>query len=83
VESICGDACEFDFPAEPIVLYLFNPVSESGLARVIGNLEHSLTANPRRVVVLYHNPEHEEILARSAALQRTGGTHQYVIYQAR
>jgi SAM-dependent methyltransferase len=83
LESICGDACEFQFPAESIVLYLFNPVSESGLERVIGNLERSLIENPRRVLVLYHNPEHEQILARSAQLKKIGGTHQYVIYEAR
>jgi len=81
LESICGDACEFEFPAEPIVLYLFNPVSESGLARVIGNLERSLTANPRKALVLYHNPEHEVILARSPQLRRACGTHQYAIYE--
>ena len=82
LESICGDACEFQFPAEPIVLYLFNPVSESGLGRVIGNLERSLIENPRRVLVLYHNPEHEEILANNAQLKKIGGTHQYAIYEA-
>jgi SAM-dependent methyltransferase len=81
LESICGDAREFDFPAEPIVLYLFNPVPESGLARVVGNLERSLTANPRKAFVLYHNPEHEEILARSPKLRRACGTHQYAIYE--
>ncbi len=82
LESLCGDACEFEFPAEPIVLYLFNPVSESGLARIIGNLERSLAAKPRRVLVLYHNPEHEHVLAGSANLKRTGGTHQYAVYEA-
>jgi SAM-dependent methyltransferase len=82
LESICADVCEFEFPAEPIVLYLFNPVSESGLARVIGNLERSLMASPRKAVVLYHNPEHEEILASSAKLKKIGGTHQYAIYEA-
>jgi SAM-dependent methyltransferase len=82
LESICGDAYEFQFPAEPIVLYLFNPVSESGLGRVIGNLERSLIENPRRVLVLYHNPEHEELLTHSGALRRTGGTHQYAVYEA-
>ena len=82
LESICGDVCEFEFPAEPIVLYLFNPVSESGLGRVIGNLERSVMASPRKVVVLYHNPEHEEMLASSAKLQKIGGTHQYAIYEA-
>ncbi len=83
VEAICADACEFEFPSEPIVLYLFNPVSESGLARVIGNLERSLAANPRKIFVLYHNPLHENIPARSACLKRTGGTNQYTIYESR
>jgi hypothetical protein len=81
LESICGDACEFEFPAEPIVLYLFNPVSESGLAGVIGNLERSLITSPRNVLVLYHNPEHEQVLASSGHLYKIGGTHQYVIYK--
>jgi len=82
LESICGDVCQFEFPVEPIVLYVFNPVSEPGLGCVIGNLERSLIENPRRVVVLYHNPEHEKMLTRSAALRRTGGTHQFAIYEA-
>jgi len=33
--------------------------------------------------VLYHNPLHDEILARSTSLTRTGGTHQYVVYESR
>src|ERR1700693_3337466 len=31
LESICADATEFHFPAEPTVLYLFNPFPEAGL----------------------------------------------------
>ena len=31
LESICADATEFPFPAEPTVLYLFNPFPEAGL----------------------------------------------------
>jgi hypothetical protein len=42
LESICADATEFPFPAEPIVLYLFNPFPEAGLKRMIANLELSL-----------------------------------------
>jgi hypothetical protein len=41
-----------------------------------------LIENPRRVLVLYHNPEHEEMLASRAKLQKIGGTHQYAIYEA-
>jgi hypothetical protein len=80
LESICGDAIQFPFPAEPTVLYLFNPFPESGLRRMMADLEHSLRAHPRALYVLYHNPLHEHVLSRSAVLSKIGGTHQYSIY---
>jgi hypothetical protein len=83
VESICADATEFPFPAEPTVLYLFNPFPESGLRRIIANLEQSLHAHPRGVYVLYHNPLLEHVLSESAALEKIGGTRQYSIYGSR
>ncbi len=83
LESICADATEFPLPAEPTVLYLFNPFPEAGLRRVIGNLEQSLREHPRVVYVLYHNPLLEHILEASATLKKVGGTHQYAIYQSK
>ncbi len=83
LESICADATEFPLPAEPTVLFLFNPFSEPGLRRVIANLEKSLRAHPRKVYVLYHNPLLEQVLGESAVLQKAGGTHQYSLYVAR
>jgi SAM-dependent methyltransferase len=80
LESICGDATEFLFPSAPTVLYLFNPFPESGLRRMIANLERSLDADPRAVYVLYHNPLLEHVLRSSTGLSRMGGTHQYSIY---
>lgn len=82
IEAVCADACEFHFPAEPLVLYLFNPLPESGLRRLIANLEQSLTANSRSVYVLYHNPLHEHVVGESAIFVRIGGTEQYSIYSA-
>ena len=80
VEAICGDATEFAFPAEPIVLYLFNPFPESGLTRMILNLEKSLREHPRAVYVLYHNPLLENVLSESSGLRRLHATHQYAVY---
>jgi hypothetical protein len=80
LESICADATEFAFPAEPMMLYLFNPFPESGLSRVIANLEKSLRAHPRAVFVLYHNPLLEHVLSHSSGLRRLHGTHQYAVY---
>ncbi len=81
VESICTDARTFHFPAEPVVLYLSNPLPQAGLAQVIENLERSLEKQPRRVRVLYHNPIHEAVLADRRWLKRTGGTHQFSFYE--
>jgi SAM-dependent methyltransferase len=80
VESICADAVQFVFPAEPMVLYLFHPLPESGLRRVIENLDQSLQMNPRAVYVLYHNPLLANVLNERAALKKVGGTHQYALY---
>lgn len=83
VESICADATEFSFPAEPTVLYLFNPFPEAGLRRVIANLEQSLRDHPRQVYVLYHNPLLEHVLAESTILHKIDGTHQYSMHGTR
>ncbi len=83
VESVCGDAIEFCFPAEPTVLYLFNPLQESGLKRVMARLDVSLSAHPRTVYVLYHNPLLEHLIAGSGKLRKMAGTPQYSIYAFR
>jgi len=80
LESVCADAVPFVFPAEPTVLYLFNPLPESGLRHVIENLKRGLQTHPRQVYVLYHNPLLEHALNESAALKKIGGTHQYAMY---
>jgi hypothetical protein len=82
LESVCADATKFRFPAEPIVLYLFNPFPESGLRKVLANLEQSLRDHPRAVYVLYHNPLLEHVLREYAVLRKIGGTDQYSVYSA-
>ncbi len=80
IESVCADAREFSFPAEPMLLYLFNPLPETALRQMLANLESSLLEHPRPACVLYHNPLLEQVLADSSFLKKIGGTHQYVIY---
>ena len=80
LESIRGDARTFTFPAEPTVLYLFNPLPEEGLSQVMVNLERSLRDQPRPFYVLYHNPLLEHVLSRSGGLSKLGGTNQYCVY---
>lgn len=80
VDCVLGDASKFDFPVEPTVLYLFNPLPESGLVRLIMNLEQSLREHPRPVFVLYHNPLLERVMTRNATFKRILTTHQYSIF---
>jgi SAM-dependent methyltransferase len=80
IETVCGDATEFAFPPEPLVLYLFHPLPEAGLVRVMQNLERSLRESPRAVRVVYHNPLLERVLANSPTLRKATATQQYAIY---
>lgn len=82
LESICADATEFPFPAEPSILFLFNPFPEPGLQRVIANLERSLQQHPRACYVLYHNPLLARVLDGRPALKQIARTEQFAIYRA-
>ena len=80
LQSICDDATNFVFPAEPTVLYLFHPFPEAGLRRVIANLTESLGRDPRKVYVLYHNPLLENVVLASPALRKIAESDQYSAY---
>lgn len=80
IEAVCTDACEFVLPDTPLVLYLFNPLPEAGLQRVLRNLERSLEQSPRPVWIVYHNPAMGSALETSRALVRVGGTDQYSVF---
>jgi hypothetical protein len=54
--SLCMDAAEFNFPADPFFLFLYNPFWEPVMRAVLQNLERSLAANTRKVMVVYYNP---------------------------
>jgi hypothetical protein len=80
LKSVCQDAREFEFPPEPTVLYLFNPLPEDGLRQAVAKLEQSMHALERPVYVLYHNPVLESVVAQSEVLRKIGGTHQYSVF---
>jgi hypothetical protein len=80
IDCVLGDASEFDLPADPAVLYLFNPLPESGLISMINRLEDSLRRNPRPVFVIYHNQLLGHRLAQRAAFRKILATHQYSIF---
>ncbi len=82
LESVCRDAREFDFPHEPTVLYLFNPLPEPALCSVLARFSGSLASHPRDAYVLYANPILEYLLSASPAWTRLAGDEQYALYRS-
>ena len=82
IELICGDAARFAFPREPLVVYFFNPLPETGLREVVRNLEVSVREGPRPVYVIYINPVYERTAFGSFQFEKLGGTHQYSVFRS-
>jgi len=70
VELLVGDAEDFVFPGEPLVVYLYNPFPGAVLERVVAKLETSLRERPREVVIVYVNPHALSAITRSELFER-------------
>jgi hypothetical protein len=80
IETVCMDARDFQFPLEPLVVYLFNPFSESTFAQVLENLSRSVEQASRPVYIAYRFTEFEGLLAASDWLEKIAGTEQWTVY---
>jgi Methyltransferase domain len=83
IESICMDARDFEFPAGPLVVYLFNPFLESTFAALMERLRQSLLENPRPVFVQYRYIEFEGLLAKYDWLEKLESTEQWAVFRNR
>ena len=81
IESFTLDARAFQVPAEPAILYLFNPFPEYVMRTVLHNLQASHLASPRDIFVVYHNLVHEPLFRQQPWLRQLSRTHQFAIYQ--
>jgi len=80
IESVCSDARDYQFPEEPLLLYLFNPLPSAALRTMVQNLRQSVMRSPRPVRVIYQNPLSENVLAEAGFLFKINSTFQYSIY---
>jgi hypothetical protein len=83
IESVCMDARDFQFPDNPLVVYLFNPFSEPTFTRVLKNLRRSAEQTPRPVYIAYRFTEFDNLLAQAAWLEKVAGTEQWAVHCAR
>jgi len=80
---LCQDARDFEFPAGPLVVYLFNPFSEPTFAAVLENLRKSVELTPRPVYVAYRFTEFEGLLAQAGWLEKIASEEQWAVYRNR
>jgi SAM-dependent methyltransferase len=66
IEARNGDATSFDYPAGPIVLYVYNPFLAPVLKRCLQNLTLSLVSEPRELHLIYAFPAFERLLKKHA-----------------
>jgi SAM-dependent methyltransferase len=55
IEVVCIDATAYEFPHEPLVVYIYNAFEPPVMARVLARLDESLTAHPRPFTLLLAN----------------------------
>ena len=83
IQSVCLDARDFEFPLEPLVLYLFNPFPEPAFVAVVKKLWRSVENSPRPVFLAYRYPEFETLLKNCEWMEKVAGTEQWAVYRNR
>jgi predicted RNA methylase len=71
MEIVCADAASADV-SEGTIYYMYNPFGADTLRDVLGNLHRSLSANPRKVSIVYYNAIHERLLSLERWLEKYG-----------
>ena len=84
VNIMLGDAMEFTDLERYNYIYFFNPFPCPVMQKVIGNIKKSITEKPRKMTIIYLNPEcHEVIVADSPFRKQQEFEHptlKYYIY---
>ncbi|HEX4408900.1 MAG TPA: class I SAM-dependent methyltransferase [Xanthobacteraceae bacterium] len=70
------DATAYRFPDTPLVVYFYNPFSQSVFDQVLSHLEASLRATPRDCVIVYGSSSHNAIGWAKPAILRSASFRQ-------
>jgi SAM-dependent methyltransferase len=84
-QTVCCDAREFEFPNDPLVLFMYNPFFPDVMLRVAENLKASLRSHPREAYVVYYSAPYREVWTTNGfkVLRETDYTYpNYAIFQA-
>ncbi|MDX1981232.1 MAG: class I SAM-dependent methyltransferase [Bryobacteraceae bacterium] len=62
VESVRADATQYEFPEDPLVIYLYHPFEEEVMAKVVDRIELSYRRKPRPILIAYLQPALRRLL---------------------
>jgi SAM-dependent methyltransferase len=65
IEIVEADATQHRFGPEDRVFFLFNPFDGVVLAQVLRNMGRSFAEHPRRVWLIYNDPQHHDVVVRA------------------
>jgi predicted RNA methylase len=83
IELICMEAEDYKFPANPLVIYLFDPFGERTMRIVLQNLRSSLMELERSVYIVYANPTLAKMFASTPWLSVTIRERRHIIYKVK
>jgi predicted RNA methylase len=63
IQSICADATTYELPADPAVIYIYNPFDAVLMTRVLENVAVSLAAHPRQLYLLVSGESLQTVVA--------------------
>jgi hypothetical protein len=69
IQPLLMDGTQYDFPPEPLVVYFYNPFERPAMEVVIQNLDRSIAAHPRDVIVVYWNPVSSDVFKKAPHLK--------------
>lgn len=72
VTMVVSDAADFTDLGEYNYFYFYSPFPRSVMASVIHNIQDSLLKQPRRVHLIYCNPEFHDLLEQNPPFRMTG-----------
>jgi SAM-dependent methyltransferase len=82
IDLVCADFAKYEFPREPLFLFLYNPALPLLAKTLAANLMRSLAECPREMWILYVTPSEVFDQEKDLALVRSGesGGHPYRLY---
>ena len=76
VTVLLADARDYEFPQDPLVIFLFNPFGERIMSRVVANLTRSFREHLREVLIVYWRPTQHSLLMQAGFLEQIQ-THEW------